>query len=58
MPAIQEKRAVQGINTDSHHAKMNRMEAPASAGFSGGIPAKIEEGVEPREISMKPAGFS
>lgn len=42
----QRPRSSQTLNADSHNAKMARMEAGASQGFSGGIPAKIEEGVE------------
>ncbi|KAI9725087.1 MAG: hypothetical protein M1812_000363 [Candelaria pacifica] len=34
-------------NADSHAAKTARMEAIASHGYGGGIPAKIEEGIEP-----------
>lgn len=34
-------------NADSHAAKTARMEAAASQGYGGGIPAKIEEGIEP-----------
>lgn len=35
------------MNVDSHNAKAARMEATASQGFGGGIPPKIEEGIEP-----------
>jgi hypothetical protein len=31
----------------SHSAKTSRMEAQPGDGFMGGIPPKIEEGVEP-----------
>ncbi|KAL8996477.1 MAG: hypothetical protein Q9169_004027 [Polycauliona sp. 2 TL-2023] len=34
------------VNVNSHQAKTARMEAIASLGFAGGIPPKIEEGVE------------
>jgi len=44
-----EKKTPQSINTDSHNAKMARMEAVASSGYGGGIPAKIDEGEEPME---------
>ena len=37
----------QTANMDSHNAKTARMEAMAPQGFSSGIPAKIEEGIEP-----------
>lgn len=40
------RQSPQSLNADSHAAKMARMEAAASQGFGGGIPAKIEEGVE------------
>ncbi|KAK4691393.1 hypothetical protein P7C71_g5597, partial [Lecanoromycetidae sp. Uapishka_2] len=42
----QQQRSPQTLNADSHNAKLARMEASASQGFGGGIPAKIEEGVE------------
>ncbi|KAI9773950.1 MAG: blue light receptor [Candelina submexicana] len=42
-----EKISPKGANTDSHAAKTARMEATASQGYAGGIPAKIEEGIEP-----------
>lgn len=44
---LQQQRSPLTLNADSHNAKMARMEATASQGFGGGIPAKIEEGVEP-----------
>ena len=36
-------------NVDSHAAKVARMEVPANVaqGLAGGVPPKIEEGVEP-----------
>jgi small neutral amino acid transporter SnatA (MarC family) len=37
----------QQANSDRHAAKVARMEASASQGYGGGIPEKIEEGVEP-----------
>lgn len=40
-----DSRSPQDVNADSHAAKMARMEAAASRGYGGGIPAKIEEGV-------------
>ena len=43
---LSERKSPQSMNADSHSAKMNRMEAPAEQGFAGGIPPKIEEGVE------------
>ena len=46
MAPPKQQRSPQGLNTDSHNAKTARMEAIASEGFGGGIPAKIEEGVE------------
>ena len=48
---IPEKRSPQSQNIDSHNAKTARMEATASHGFGGGIPAKIEEGDEPLDTS-------
>ena len=42
----QEMRSPQGAMADSHAAKTSRMEAPAIQGYGGGIPPKIEEGVE------------
>ncbi|KAF2466705.1 white collar [Lindgomyces ingoldianus] len=42
-----EKRSPQQSNTDSHAAKVARMEVAASQGYGGGIPPKIDEGVEP-----------
>ncbi len=42
-----QQRSPQGLNADSHNAKMARLEASASHGFGGGIPTKIDEGVEP-----------
>ena len=47
-----EKRSPQAVNADSHHAKTARMEAASSQGYGGGIPAKIEEGEEPTEVSL------
>ncbi|KAI4088161.1 MAG: hypothetical protein LQ344_006253 [Seirophora lacunosa] len=41
-----EKKTAQDVQVNSHHAKTARMEAAASHGFGGGIPPKIEEGVE------------
>ncbi|KAL9003564.1 MAG: hypothetical protein Q9188_003585 [Gyalolechia gomerana] len=41
-----EKKSAQDIQANSHQAKTARMEAAASLGFGGGIPPKIEEGVE------------
>lgn len=41
-----EKRTGQDLNVNSHQAKTARMEAAASHGFGGGIPPKIEEGIE------------
>ncbi|MCJ1263814.1 blue light receptor [Lobaria immixta] len=49
----QERRSPQSMNIDSHHAKAARMEATASKGFGGGIPPKIEEGIEPGEPASK-----
>jgi hypothetical protein len=40
-------RTPQQVGQDSHAAKIARMEASASQGYTGGIPAKIDEGVEP-----------
>lgn len=51
--AAQELKSPQCFNTDSHNAKLARMEAAASRGFGGGIPPKIEEGIEPREHAAK-----
>lgn len=51
---LPDQRSPQALNADSHHAKMARMEATASQGFGGGIPAKIEEGVEPGDVQMRP----
>ncbi len=53
-PVTQGKRSPQRLNADSHQAKMTRMEAPANKGFGGGIPPKIEEGVEPSDTTRKP----
>lgn len=33
-------------NIESHNTKVARMEADPSQGFGGGIPPKIEEGIE------------
>ncbi|KAL8952022.1 MAG: hypothetical protein Q9222_002041 [Ikaeria aurantiellina] len=41
-----DKRSGQDLNANSHQAKTARMEAAALHGFGGGIPPKIEEGVE------------
>ncbi|KAL8708046.1 MAG: hypothetical protein Q9220_007042 [cf. Caloplaca sp. 1 TL-2023] len=41
-----DRRSGQDINVNSHQAKTARMEAVALHGFGGGIPPKIEEGVE------------
>ncbi|KAL8803674.1 MAG: hypothetical protein Q9200_006117 [Gallowayella weberi] len=41
-----EKSSGHAANVNSHQAKTARMEATASRGFGGGIPPKIEEGVE------------
>lgn len=46
-----ERRSPQSQNIDSHNAKTARMEATASHGYGGGIPAKIEEGEEPLDTS-------
>ena len=45
----QSQQSPQSLNANSHNAKMARMEATAAQGFGGGIPAKIEEGIEPRQ---------
>jgi hypothetical protein len=37
----------QGANANSHAAKVARMEVGASDGLSGGVPARIDEGLEP-----------
>lgn len=42
-----DKRTTTQANIDSHASKLARMEAAAAHGFGGGIPAKIEEAVEP-----------
>lgn len=42
-----EKRTPQQANTDNHAAKVARMEAAAPQGYSGGIPTKIDEAIEP-----------
>ena len=47
---LEEKRSPQQQVADSHAAKTNRMEAPSEVGYGGGIPAAIEEGVEPEEM--------
>lgn len=44
-----EKRAPSQSNTDSHAAKLARMEAAPRGGYGGGIPAKIDEAVEPSD---------
>ncbi|KAI4142738.1 MAG: hypothetical protein LQ341_003129 [Variospora aurantia] len=41
-----EKKTAQDLQVNSHQAKTARMEAAASLGFGGGIPPKIEEGIE------------
>ena len=51
-PFPREKRSPQAVNTNSHIAKTTRMEAASSQGYGGGIPAKIEEGEEPMEVSL------
>ena len=43
------KRSPSQQNSDSHAAKVARMEVAASQGLSGGIPPKIDEGIEPAE---------
>ncbi|KAF2760706.1 hypothetical protein EJ05DRAFT_473331 [Pseudovirgaria hyperparasitica] len=35
------------VSADNHNAKVARMEVAASQGLSGGVPPKIDEGVEP-----------
>ena len=45
-PLQQETRSPQGLNAESHNTKIARMEADPSQGFGGGIPPKIEEGIE------------
>lgn len=45
--ATADKRTSQQTNSDSHAAKVARMEVAASQGLSGGVPARIDEGVEP-----------
>lgn len=49
----QERKSPQRVNAESHAAKTARMEATASQGFGGGIPPKIEEGIEPGEQAGK-----
>ena len=51
---LPDQRSPKALNADSHNAKLARMEASASQGFGGGIPAKIEEDVEPGENQMRP----
>ena len=51
---MQQQRSPQGLNTDSHNAKLARMEVAASQGYGGGIPAKIEEGIEPGDNTLRP----
>jgi hypothetical protein len=41
------QRTPQQVGQDSHAAKVARMEASASQGYTGGIPTKIDEDVEP-----------
>lgn len=50
---MQQQRSPQGLNTDSRNAKLARMEAAASQGYGGGIPAKIEEGIEPGDNTIR-----
>ena len=54
-PLAQERQSPQSINAGSHNAKMARMEAPATQGHGGGIPPKIEEGIEPGDTVMDPS---
>ena len=35
------------MSSDAHAAKVARMEVAASQGYGGGIPPKIDEGIEP-----------
>jgi hypothetical protein len=44
-----DKISPQQANSDSHAAKVARMEVAASQGLAGGIPPKIEEGIEPSD---------
>ena len=46
-----EKKGAQAQNAESHNAKTARMEATASQGYGGGIPAKIEEADEPYDMT-------
>ena len=46
-PSVLPPRTAQQVNIDSHAAKVARMEAAAGQGLSGGIPTKIDEGIEP-----------
>lgn len=46
IPAQPEAVSTQGQNVESHNTKVARMEADPSHGFGGGIPPKIEEGIE------------
>lgn len=48
-----EKLSPQEANAESHHVKTARMEATAAQGYGGGIPAKIEEGIEPGDPMAK-----
>lgn len=45
-PPQEKKQSPQTVNTNSHINKVARMEATASEGFGGGIPPKIDEGIE------------
>ncbi|OCK84408.1 white collar-1 transcript variant 2 [Lepidopterella palustris CBS 459.81] len=45
--AAADKRTSQQANTDSHAAKVARMEVGASQGLAGGVPPRIDEGIEP-----------
>lgn len=42
-----ERVSPQSSHVDPHNAKSTRVETVASQGFGSGIPAKIEEGIEP-----------
>lgn len=43
----QEQTSSHHSSIDAYNAKIGRYEAMASQGYGGGIPAKIEEGIEP-----------
>lgn len=45
--ATADKRTSQQTSSDSHAAKVARMEVAASQGLAGGVPARIDEDVEP-----------